>query len=196
MTRCVSAIVTVVAATAVGSTAFAATDGTRRVEHFRTLLRASKETSVRAQPDAKPALGLSLVSTINEAQEFSPFLPAPALAKLKGADYGRVFVLGAFVQAAIQGYTISVNQVTLVRNSRHRRQFCVTATVGRPTSNVSTGRAWIGTHLIVLSAKPFRTGPVSWNFPSAWVLRTAAGNVLGASRTQAGRVTGQPAACS
>jgi hypothetical protein len=185
----------VIAATAAGGAASAATDGTTTVEHFRTLLRATTEAPVRAQPGAKPAAGLSLISTINEAQQFSPFLSPAGLAKLKAADYGRVFVLGAFVQASIQGYTISISRVSLVRNSRHRRQFCVTATVGRPTSNVSTGRVWIGTHLIFLSAKPFRTGPVSWSFPSAWVLRTRGGSVLAVSRTQGARVTGQPGAC-
>ena len=199
MTRLLAGLVVISAAT-VGSAALAATDGTRTVEHFRTLLRATKEAPVRAQPDAKASEGIALVSSINEAQEFSPFLPASANAKLKAADYGRVFVLAAFVQAPIQGYTISISRVTLVRNSRHRRQFCVTATVGRPTSSVSTGRVWVGTHLIVLSARPFRTGPVSWSYPSAWVLRTPAGDVLGVSRAQIGstqgfRVTGQPAAC-
>jgi hypothetical protein len=163
-------------------------------------LHATKEAPVHAEPSDRTSEGLSLIWNITGAQEFSPFLPAAATAKLKAADYGRAFVLAAFVQAPIEGYTISIRRVSLVRNSSHRRQFCVTAAVGRPTSSISTGRVWVGTHLILLSAKQFRTGPVSWSFPSAWVLRTPTGKVLEVSREQIGstqgfRVTGQPAAC-
>ncbi len=182
------------------SAAAAATQRSGTIEHFRTLLHSTKEAPVLAEPGDKTSAGLSVISSITGAQEFSPFLPPSATAKLKAADYGRVFVLAAFVQAPLPGYSISVRRVSLVRNASHKRQFCVTATVHRPTSSVSTGHAWVGTHRVLLSARPFRTGPVSWRFPSAWVVQTPAGAVLEISREQIGstqrfRVTGQPAAC-
>jgi hypothetical protein len=186
---------------ATAGSAFAAAHHSATKEPFRTLARATKETPIHADPGDRTSEGLTVITTINEAQEFSPFLPSTATARLKAANYGRVFVIAAFVQAPLEGYSISVRRVSLVRNARHRRQFCVTATVRRPASNVSTGHGWVGTHLIVLSARPFRTGPVSWNYPTAWVLRTPTGTVLEVSRAQVGstqttRVTGLAAACS
>jgi hypothetical protein len=192
--------ISILGATIAVSAASAASGSSATIERFRTLVHATKETSARAEPDAKVSEGLSVIGSINDAQEFSPFLPSSATAKLKAADYGRVFVLATFVLAPVQGYSIDVRRVSLVRNSRHRRQFCVTAVVRRPATSVSTGHGWVGAHLILLSARPFRTGPVSWSFPSAWVLRTPAGAVLAISREPIGstgtsRATGQPAAC-
>ncbi len=187
-------------ALAVG-TAVAAPARSALVEHFHTLLRATKEVPVRADPSAKPSEGVTLISNVTGAQEYTPFLPPAANAKLKGADFGNVFVLAADVESPIEGYSISIRRVTLVRTARGRRQFCVTAIVRRPASNVTTGHVWVQTHLVLLSARPFRTGDVSWNFPSAWVLLTPAGKTLAVSHRQLGstqilRVTGQPAACA